>query len=55
MSFKLFESFKDKQLKSFGFKTLKIFFSILIALGLMLQVYFQHTNIPSIVQEVRVI
>ena len=34
MGFKLFESFRDKQLKYFGFKTLKIFFSILIALGL---------------------
>ena len=34
MGFKLFESFRHKQLKSFGFKTLKIFFSILIALGL---------------------
>ena len=34
MGFKLFESFRHKQLKSFGFKTLKIFFSVLIALGL---------------------
>ena len=32
--FKLFESFRHKQLKSFGYKTLKIFFSVLIALGL---------------------
>ena len=34
MGFKLFESFRHKQLKSFGYKTLKIFFSVLIALGL---------------------
>jgi len=34
MGFKLFESFRYKQLKSFGSKTLKIFFSVLIALGL---------------------
>ena len=34
MGFKLFESFRHKQLKSFGSKTLKIFFSVLIALGL---------------------
>ncbi|MBR47069.1 MAG: hypothetical protein CMC59_00545, partial [Flavobacteriaceae bacterium] len=34
MSFKLFKSLKDKELKYFGFKTMKIFFSILIALGL---------------------
>tara|TARA_A200000113_G_scaffold103968_1_gene93426 strand:+ start:1737 stop:4157 length:2421 start_codon:yes stop_codon:yes gene_type:complete len=34
MSFKLFKSLKDKELKYFGFKTMKIFFSIMIALGL---------------------
>ncbi len=34
LSFKLLEFFRDKKLKLFGFKSLKIFFSILIALGL---------------------
>ena len=32
--FKLFESAREKQLKLFGFKSLKIIFSFLIALGL---------------------
>ena len=34
LSFKLLEFFRDKKLKVFGFKSLKIFFSILIALRL---------------------
>ena len=34
IGFKFFESIRDKQLKPFGFKILKIFFSILIAIGL---------------------
>ena len=32
--FKLFEFYQDKKFKYFGYKTLKIFFSIFIALGL---------------------
>ncbi len=34
LSFKFLEFFRDKKLRLFGFKSLKIFFSILIALGL---------------------